>query len=339
MKKTFLKNGLLLWLALPLSFWLSCKEKASANGLPPPAAQDSVILQLADPTIFFHDGVYYLYGTGGDVGRGFTVYTSPDLQTWQGPKGATGGFALVEGDSYGDNGFWAPQVFYRNGKFYMAYTANEHIAIAQADSPLGPFKQTVIQAISGPGKQIDPYVFFDDDGKAYLYHVRLTEGNRVFVAELNSGLSDVVPGTERECLSAVDTWENTANAGWPVAEGPTVLKQKGVYYLFYSANDFRNIDYAVGYATSSSPLGPWKKYGQNPIISRASIGKNGTGHGDFVKDAGGQLVYVLHTHASSESVQPRLTGLVRGGFVPDGGGADKMVMEPRTFRYLYTRSR
>lgn len=297
--------------------------------------RDSSIIRLADPSIFYHDGIYYLYGTGGDVNNGFLVYTSTDLKKWEGPKGAKNGYALTKGDVYGTQGFWAPQVFYHNGIFYIAYTANEHIAIAKSNSPLGPFKQERIQAVSGEGKQIDPYVFFNDNDKAYLYHVRLTEGNRIYVAELNDDFSDIKPATVKFCLAAADQpWENTANSPWPVSEGPTVLKHNDLYYLFYSANDFRNKDYAVGYAISKTPFGPWNKYRNNPIISREDIGINGTGHGDFFRNDKGELIYVLHTHNSDSAVQPRLTGLIKAKFKSDGSGIDKVIIDKESFRYL-----
>ncbi|MEJ7738405.1 MAG: glycoside hydrolase family 43 protein [Chitinophagaceae bacterium] len=297
---------------------------------------DTTIIRLADPAILFHQGNYYLYGTGGNVNNGFLVYTSADLKTWKGPSGATDGYALTKGDAYGTKGFWAPQVFYRDKKFYMAYTADENIAIAESGSPLGPFKQKEIKAISGQGKQIDPYVFFDDNGKKYLYHVRLTEGNRLFVAELNDDLSDIKPQTVQLCLAATDQpWENTANSRWPVSEGPTVLKHKSLYYLFYSANDFRNVDYAVGYAVSDNAIGPWKKYEKNPVISRKNMGVNGTGHGDFLKDKSGNLVYVFHTHNTDSVVSPRLTAVVKGKFVADTSNVDRMRIDEKSFHFLH----
>jgi beta-xylosidase len=271
---------------------------------------------MADPTIFYDKGTYYLYGTGGDAGKGFLVYTSSDLKSWKGPAGTSDGYALKKGDAYGTKGFWAPQVFRYKNKFYMAYTADENIAIAVSDSPLGPFKQQTIKAISGPGKQIDPYVFMDGDGKKYLYHVRLGGGNKLFVARLKDDLSDIEPGTAQECLHGTEPWENTTASPHPITEGPTVLKHRGVYYLFYSANDFRNINYAVGYATSRTPLGPWEKYSKNPIINRQNMLRNGTGHGDFLEQKKGGFIYVFHTHRTDQVVSPRVTAIVHAAFLP-----------------------
>src|SRR5690606_22186609 len=169
-------------------------------------------INLADPTIFLHNETYYLYGTvEGNVNTGFLVYTSQDMKSWQKPAGVEGGFALHKKDVYGDKGFWAPQVFVHKGKFYMAYTANENIAIAESDSPLGPFKQKVKAPIRASVKQIDPFVFTDDNGKHYLYHVRLENGNRIYVAEMTDDFHGIKEETLTECITAKEPWENTEN--------------------------------------------------------------------------------------------------------------------------------
>ncbi|AHM63170.1 beta-xylosidase [Flammeovirgaceae bacterium 311] len=295
-------------------------------------------IYLADPTIFFHDGTYYLYGTGGhNANQGFQVYTSTDMHAWEGHKGAHGGYALRKEDVYGDKGFWAPQVFQYQDKFYMAYTANENIAIAMSDSPLGPFTQASKTPLAAPVRQIDPFVFIDEDGKKYLYHVRLTEGNRIFVAEMEDDLSGIKPETLQEIITAEAGWENTANADWPVAEGPSVLKHNKLYYLFYAANDFRNPDYAVGYAVSDTPFGPWRKYSGNPILSKATTGENGSGHGDFTIGNQGQLYYVFHTHYSTNRVGPRKAAVVKARFKapPQQSYAeDQLVMDAESFYFL-----
>ncbi|GAO41564.1 glycoside hydrolase family 43 protein [Flavihumibacter petaseus] len=277
-------------------------------------------IRLADPTIFPYHGKYYLYGTG-NAAKGFTVQVSSDLKKWSAPAGKNNGYALVKGEAFGEKGFWAPQLFAYRGRFYMAYTADEQIAIAFGDSPLGPFRQTVQKHLAGDGKKIDPYIFEDRDGQLYLYHVRLEQGNRLFVARLKPDLSDIFPETLQPVLSATEPWENTENRDWTVTEGPTVVLEQGTYFLFYSANDFRNKDYAVGCATSKSPMGPWTKLQNSPLISRQQLGINGTGHGDLFKNSKGQWQYVLHTHYNNVTVSPRLTGIVdlrflNGGFQP-----------------------
>lgn len=304
----------------------------------PDAAEQSAVRKdtifLADPTIFLDKDTYYLYGTSSE--RGFLVYESADLKNWKGPVGANKGFALSRGESFGTKGFWAPQVFKHNGIYYMAYTADEQIAIATSNSPLGPFKQEVLEPLSGTGKQIDPFVFFDTDGKPYLYHVKLQKGNRIFVTPMKADLSDVLQEESTECISGTLPWENTENTDWPVTEGPTVIKHKDLYYLIYSANDFRNKDYAVGYATSSSPLGPWKKFEGSPIISRKQFHFNGSGHGDLFKDKTGSYQYVLHIHHSQTKVSPRISGLTGVKFKKQKGGADLLAAEESGLKILVT---
>jgi len=293
-------------------------------------SEKQTVLTEADPTIFVDtDGIYYLYGTGSKSDQGFYVYCSKDMVKWQGPVGMVNGFCLTHTTSFGTTGFWAPQVLKRGNTYYMFYTANEQIAVAKAASPLGPFVQDVKTPIVTPGRAIDPFVFFDTDGKAYLYHVRLQDGNRIFVAEMTEDLSAIKEETAKECIHASMPWENISQASWSVTEGPAVIHLGDTYYMFYSANDFRNIDYAVGVATSSSPYGPWKKSAQS-VINRANIGYYGTGHGDIFKDAQGQWGYVFHTHNSFTEVSPRKTAAVG---LSNQDSTFYVVRD--TFHYLY----
>jgi len=306
-----------------------------ALDMPGHSDRDEKAIFQADPTIFYHEGYYYLYGTNGDQDQqlGFKVYRSSDLIHWEGPVGANGGFALSEGEVFGTAGFWAPQVWYENGQFYMAYTANENIAIAMSDSPIGPFRQQKIEPLMRSGKQIDPFVYLDADGKKYLYHVRLINGNRIFVAELKDDYSGIKEETLRECLHAALPWENTEAVSWPVAEGPTVLRQGGKYYMFYSANDFRNPNYAVGLAMADHVYGPWTKIGTGPLLSERNSGWPGTGHGDvFRKDE--QWYYVCHTHYSKSKVGPRRTAIVSFHFQEGEDRNSAAVFDGTRFRLL-----
>ena len=102
--------------------------------------------------------------------------------------------------------------------------------------------------------------------------------------------------------------------------------------MFYSANDFRNPGYAVGYATSNNPAGPWTKYAGNPILNKQLVEQNGTGHGDFFINRK-ELLYVFHTHNSEKKVAPRKTALLRAGFVKKRN-TEKLVMDKKSFYFL-----
>ena len=242
MKKKYLS---LLLLCLSL---LGCKTKEVV---------ELDYLPIADPYVMLYEGKYYAYGTGGTVeGEGFACFSSDDLKNWRRESQA-----LSVADSYGTWGFWAPEVYYVESKkkFYLFYSAEEHICVATADTPQGPFRQAVKQPIWDE-KSIDTSLFIDDDGTPYLYFVRFTDGNVIWAAQMNDDLTSIKPETLTECIKVEEPWELSQDKPAKVAEGPSILKKDGVYYLVYSANHFESKNYGVGYATSDSPMGPWKKY-------------------------------------------------------------------------------
>ena len=125
------------------------------------------------------DGRFYMYGTGG-AAAGFRVCVSDDLVTWR-----DAGVAYQRGEeSWGVDCFWAPEVYERDGRYYLFYSANWRenpngdaetfrIGVAVSDSPAGPFTDMYDRPIFDPGYPvIDANVFWDDDGSVYLYYSR-----------------------------------------------------------------------------------------------------------------------------------------------------------------------
>lgn len=266
-------------------------------------------LFVADPTVMVWDGRYYLAGTSDDRGaKDFRLYVSDDMRRWQ-----VAGECLGVGDmTFGTQGFWAPQFFRTNsGEWLFLYTANEQVAVASAQSIDGKFMQDRVRPLDGKEHNIDPFLFRDDDGKHYLYHVRFDNGNYLWVCEYDIERNEIVEGTLKKCFGVTQKWERTdAEPRATVMEGPTVLKRSGKYYMFYSANHFQSPDYAVGYAVADSPYGPWRKADGNPILHRDILGENGTGHGDVFEGVDGKLYYVYHVHNSDKKPTPRRTRIV-----------------------------
>lgn len=257
-------------------------------------------LPIADPHVLYHNEKYYAYGTRVE---GFEVYVSEDLKHWI----RNSILALNPSNSWGTGWFWAPEVYYieSKNKFYMFYSADEHINVATATSPAGPFVQEVKSPIVSDEKGIDTSLFIDDDGTPYLYYVRFTDGNVIWVAEMNDDLLSIKTETLTRCITASEPWERVQAK---VAEGPSVFKEGDTYYMMYSANHYESHDYAVGYATSDSPMGPWEKYSGNPVLRRdnpAADGLVGTGHGAQFKVKDGSYKYIYHAHASASSIHPR----------------------------------
>lgn len=297
------------------------KQKAEAAKI----EAEKNALYIADPYILEADGVFYAYGTHSR--NGIEVYRSSDMKHWEGPCGAAdGGLALHKDDSWGDRDFWAPEVYRIDGRYVMTYSVAQRIAIAFSDSPLGPFVQEE-QAVYTPDQNsIDSHIFIDDDGQAYMYWVRfgLGKGNEIRAAKLSPDLKSIV-SEQVECLcSQPGTWEVT-DPKVRVSEGPFVLKHNGMYYLTYSCNHFQSQDYAVGYAVSENPLGPWKRYEGNPILHRHG-GYYGTGHHSFLNTSDGMNWIVYHVHKNGEKVTPRKLLISPYRFEPQENGPDKIVI-------------
>ena len=290
---------------------------------------------VADPSIILDNGSYYLIGTNdfeGDANR-FRIFRSEDLINWS-DKLQSGDicYAPDAAKSFAGKRYVAPQIFKYGNFYYLAY-GEFRIAIAKSKSITGPYAQDKIGVIEADAKQIDPFIFEDDDGKLYIYCAYAVKDSRIYVAELDKSFASFKEGSIRECVKADEPWENIDKREFPTAEGPTLIKRNGKYVLFYSANDFRSGDYAVGYAVSDTPIGPWTKAENNPIIRRDITGHNGSGHGDIFFDRDGNMWYVFHTHNSDDKVSPRRTAIVR---LKESfrNGTPHYEADMKTFRFL-----
>lgn len=279
----------------------------------PERPADALSVPVADPFILYEDGTYYLYGT--EATDGIAVYISKNLKEWS--RRST--LALHKNNTYGDQWFWAPEVYHVGDKYYMYYSAQEHICVATSDSPTGPFKQSLNGPMVAYGS-IDSTLFFDKDGMPWLFFVKFNGGNQIWSARLKEDLLHIVPGSERKCLEMSQEWEMV----WPaVNEGPFVLYHNGLYYLTYSANSFESPKYGIGYATATSPEGPWTKYEGNPIYQ--CVGRlEGVGHHAFFKDANGKGRIVFHSHNAPGVISPRIVHISDYHFEKDG----RLVISP-----------
>lgn len=300
------KNTILILVSLLIT---SCNDKSSTTQKEEPDNTLKQPVALADPFIMLYDNIYYAYGTNDE--NGILVYTSDDLISWE--KQAT--LALHKDNSWGDRWFWAPEVYYvpQNKKFYMYYSVDEHISVATSDSPTGPFRQDIQKPIIEDEKCIDNSLFIDDDGKAYLSFVRFTDGNNIWIAEMESDLKTMRKETMKPCIHVTEVWENELGR---VTEGSFIVKHKGIYYMIYSANDYQSQNYGVGYATASSPMGAWTKYDKNPIFQKPDD-LVGVGHSAIFKDKEGKLRMVFHAHHDKKNIHPRLMYITDVSFSDD----------------------
>ncbi|QKG56562.1 family 43 glycosylhydrolase [Hymenobacter sp. BRD128] len=230
-------------------------------GLQTARAQNPIITTqfTADPTARVFGDRVYLYPSHDILarpGRGrvgwfcmedYHVFSSANLTDWtdHGVIVTQNKVPWVQPDSYS---MWAPDCVVRNGKYYFYFPSTPRdttggrgfrIGVAVADKPTGPF---VPQAAPLAGvRGIDPNVFIDHDGQAYLYW---SQGN-IYGAKLKDNML--------ELASAPKTLGELPTKG--LKEGPYLFERKGIYYLAYPhvANKTERLEYA----TSTSPLGPF----------------------------------------------------------------------------------
>lgn len=273
--------------------------------------QNPIYNNYADPDVLYHDGVYYLYATGGS--GGYRVHTSTDLIHW-----TDAGVCMPFGTFGITKWYWAPDVEYLDGKFYMVTTCNETVGLAVSDSPLGPFKATTDAPLYQ--KSIDGHLFVDDDGKRYLYFVSWRSTYGIYGVELDENMRPIT-STERLVIRPTEPWEKDRGN---VTEGPYMLKRNGVYYLTYSGSHYESKHYAVGYATATSPLGTYEKYALNPImIGNAYV--SGVGHHCvLVLPDRDEMYVVYHCHNSTTAVHGRKVCIDRMRFSPVKDGIDRL---------------
>jgi len=215
----------------------------------------------ADPTARVFEGKIYVYPSHdikeppGYTGRpkwfvmeDYHVFSSDNLTDWK-----DHGVIVTRNDvPWADPAayaMWAPDCVFKDGKYYFYFPAMARkeigggfrIGVAVADKPYGPFKilPTPIEGVRG----IDPGVLLDKDGSAYLYW---SGNDKLFAAKLKPNMTEIEGEPQ--------TFDYLPKKG--LQEGPFVFERAGTYYLTYPhvANKIERLEYA----TSTSPLGPYK---------------------------------------------------------------------------------
>ncbi len=226
------------------------------------AAQPISARFSADPSPHYFksgsEGRFYVYATDDASNSGkywdstsWRLYTSKDLQSWSDagiPLSVTV-FKWARPDAKA----WAPEAAYRNGKYYFyAPVGGDKIGVAVSDRPDGGFKDARSDALVDKARDanagdepIDPAVFVDKDGQAYMYF-----GTRV----------PKVVKLAPDMVHLAGPIQDVPVQGWPEAdpkkrygEAPFLHEHNGVYYFTFSTG----WPGQIVYATADSPLGPF----------------------------------------------------------------------------------
>ena len=268
----------------------------------------------SDPAPMVHDGTMYVYTGHDEDGADFfwmqewRVYSTQDMVNWT----DHGSPLALESFSWADDRAWASQTIERDGKFYWYICAHSKISggmaigVAIGDTPTGPFRDALGKPLfeNGSWDHIDPTVFIDDNGQAWLMW-----GNpRVYYLKLNrdmisyEGEVGMLPMTE-EAFGAPAMNEREKDKVYKdcYVEGPWLTKRGNTYQLLYAAG---GVPEHISYSTAPSPTGPWTYAGEIMPLCDTNSFTNHCGVADYK----GHSYFFYHT-----------------GKLPQGGGFGRSV--------------
>lgn len=275
-------------------------SSAALAVIPMTASAENPIVQTiytADGAPMLYNDTFYMF-TGHDEDNAdyFTMnewrcYSSTDMKNWT----DLGVPLTYKTFSWSTGEAWASQCIERDGKFYFyvtvtAKSGGRAIGVAVADSPEGPYTDPIGKPLAGPNwSYIDPTVFIDDDGQAYLYW-----GNGgLWYVKLNKDMISY-----QGSPIAVDV--KSGAFGKAYTEAPYLYKHGDWYYMVYAAD---GVPENIAYSMSKSPTGPWEYKG----IIMPKGGNSFTNHPGII-DYKGKSYFTYHT-----------------GTLPKGGGFQRSM--------------
>lgn len=348
-----MKTLIYLILLLNLTGCSASGPRENFNNPQPVAFGDPYILKASD-------GKYYMVGTGG-VKDGFKMFSSPNLRDWvdegiiyQGNTEDSWGIAnFWAPELYEIKGkfYLLFSADWRNNP--NNELENFRIGVAVADRVTGPYSDLYNRPLFDPGYPIIDGNLHFEDGKVYLYYSRCCykhpvesevaswarvkgmfneiEESWVYGVEIQSDFSGIIGEPRlllRPPVSMVDPqteWESRSvtsgevNRRW--TEGSFIFKNKDTYYMMYSANFFGGKYYAVGYATSESPLGPFKKAANNPVLEKNDDKGgivSGTGHNMVVFNRHGKDMLCVYHGRTTQTGNKRVVFIDTMEILDDG---------------------
>jgi Glycosyl hydrolases family 43 len=230
--------------------------------------------------------------------------------------------------------------------YYVSVSAalnTDCIGIATAPTPNGPYQDQGPLGLDGtaddtgptatlPGMpigcgdaggkgNIDPSAFVDSSGQAYLYvSTNQSCSGGTCVAQptiaaipLASDLLEASGTRVPLLVGTTASWE-ASGTQVPRVEGPFLELHNGTYYLFYSGGNWQAA-YGMGYATGTSPTGPFTKSATNPILAQNSTVLSPGGGDQLVTGPHGGL-WLLYAARTSSYTAPRTLRLDRFSWTP-----------------------
>lgn len=204
----------------------------------------------ADPSARVFGDTVWIYPSHDIAGNtGWNMFdwhcfSSTDLKTWT-DHGVIFG---VKDLTWADKFAWAPDCINRNGKYYFYFPADFQIGVAISNSPSGPFKDALGKPLlarnEGGTTAMDPCIFIDDDGQAYLYYGQ----NQLCVVKLKE---DMITKDGEITKLQVKNFH----------EGIWMHKHNGLYYLSYPSAKGDKVANLLEYSIGKTPYGPFEYNG------------------------------------------------------------------------------
>ncbi len=250
-----------------------------------------------DPTIIRVGDTYYAAGTSCDFAPNYPIYESKDLINW-----ARIGAVFNEPPEWSSDDFWAPELFYKDGTFFVYYTTKRKdnriacIGVATTKDIHKGFTDHGI-IIEWGEEAIDAFIFQDDDEKLYITWKAygLTQGRdiEILASELSpDGLN--LMGDHFTLTDFAKGWQGEGS------EGQCIVKRNGMYYLLYSIGGCcdNRCDYRVKVARSKNLRSGWEQLPE-PILQGSDIWKC-TGHGTLVTTPDNRDFYLYHSYNATD---------------------------------------
>ncbi len=283
---------LLIALAVGLVGLSSC---ASAGRTAGSYANPVIPGEIPDPTVIRVGDTYYAAGTSFDFAPEYPIYESKDLVNW-----TQVGAIFREPPEWCRNDFWAPELFYNNGVFYVYYTAKRRdnrvacIGVAATNDIRQGFTDHGV-IIEWGEEAIDAYVFRDDDGKTYITWKAygLTQGREIeiLVSELSEDGLQLV-GEPFTLTDHAQGWDGAGD------EGQCLIKRNGYYYMLYSVGGCcdNKCDYRVRVSRSRNLKSGWEQL-PKPILHGGDLWRC-PGHGTLVTTPDDRDFYLYHAYSA-----------------------------------------
>ena len=264
---------------------------------------------FADPSVVRVGDDYWATATSSEWAPLFPLLHSKDLQNWD----LVGHVFPEKRPDWAEAHFWAPEISYEDGKYYIYYTAKKKggplcVGVASSTDPKGPYKDHGPLVCQEAGA-IDGFPIRDEQGDLYL--IWKEDGNSrgeptpMWGQRMNEERTELLGEKFELFRNDPETWEGN------LVEGAFILKKDGYFYAFYSGDACcgRGCTYGIGVARAKELKGPWAKYEKNPIKKENDTWKC-AGHGSLVQAANGRYYFLYHAYKRNGTVYTGRQGLL-----------------------------